>query len=97
MQDPSSHTDLAADTCDGTATQLDPSTTIDAALCDLLQSVMHFSDDDFDSEWFDLSDTEVEGLVVQLLQHLTGTLNGKQLSGCLLMLRTEAAPEDPLD
>jgi len=75
-------------TCTSTEVQLVPATAIDAALCDLIQRITNFSDDDFDSEWFDLSDAEVEGLVVQLVQELTNTLDGKQLSGYLLTLRT---------
>ncbi len=66
--------------------QLGPSTAIDAALCDLIQRITNFSDDDFDSAWFELIDAEVEGLAVQLLQGLTNTLAGKQLSGYLLAL-----------
>ncbi len=95
MQNSFSQPSLASNPCDDTEPQPTPSTAIDAALCDLVQRVINFSDDDFDAEWFSLSDTEVEGLVVQVLQHLTDTLDGKQLSGYLLMLLSTAVGSDP--
>ncbi len=88
MQNSFSQSSLASNPCNDTEPQLTPSTAIDAALCDLIQRITNFSDEDFDSAWFGLSEAEVEGLVVQLVQELTYTLDGKQLSGYLLALRT---------
>ncbi len=69
---------------------LELSRAIDAAICDLLQSITTFSDPDFDSEWMNLTAEEIEAIAIHLLQHWTGELSGKRLAGILLRLREGA-------
>ena len=79
-----------------TKTQPNPSTRIDAVICDLITHIETYSDDDFDTQWMNLTSAEVEGLVIVLIRHLIATMNGKLLSGYLLETRQESAlaPED---
>ena len=73
-----------------------PSTRIDAVICDLIAHIENYSDDDFDSQWMNLTNVEVEGLVVALIRHFIATTGGKLLSGYLLGSRQEenSATED---
>ncbi len=76
--------------------QPSPCTGIDALICDLITHLETYSDDDFDSQWMHLTNTEVEELVIAAIRHLIETVNGKLLSGYLLESRQESAstPED---
>lgn len=67
-----------------------PSPLIDAAVCDLIAAITHFSDDHFDSEWIGLQEEELEQLTVKLLQRLAKTLDGGLLGYLLLEIRSEA-------
>jgi len=67
----------------------EPSTGIDAVICDLITHLETYSDDDFDSQWMHLTNAEVEGLVIAVIRHLITTMNGKLLSGYLLESRQE--------
>jgi len=73
-----------------------PCTRIDAVICDLITHLETYSDDDFDTDWMNLTNAEVEALAIALIRHLITTMNGKLLSGYLLEIRQEAAlaPED---
>ena len=68
-----------------------PSTRVDAVICDLITHIDNYSDDDFDTDWMNLTNAEVEGLVIALMRHLIETVNGKLLSGYLLESRQEAS------
>ena len=68
-----------------------PSTRIDSIICDLITHLETYSDDDFDANWMNLTNLEVEGLVIALMRHLIETVNGKLLSGYLLEIRQEAS------
>ena len=70
-----------------------PSPLIDAALLDLLARISSFSDDHFDTAFIALDESELEPLVILLLQHWTHTLEGRLLAGCLLVIRDGAASE----
>jgi len=67
-----------------------PSPAIDAALCDLIAHLTNYSDNEFDTDAIQVTEVELEQLVVLLIQHLTSTLSGRQLSGYLLLLREQA-------
>jgi len=67
-----------------------PSPLIDAALLDLLARISNFSDDHFDTAFIALNESELEQLVVLLLQHWTKALDGRLLAGCLLVSRNAA-------
>ena len=73
-----------------------PSTGIDLIICDLITHIENYSDNEFDSQWMNLTNAEVEELVIVLIRHLIATVNGKLLSGYLLESRQESAlaPED---
>ncbi|GEM_PF-1343997 len=64
-----------------------PSPLIDQAILDLLTRISHFSDDHFDTAFVTLDESELESLVVLLLQHWTEDLDGRLLAGHLLVLR----------
>lgn len=67
-----------------------PSQLIDAAICDLISTIVQFSDESFDADWLNLTDYEVEFLVVRLLQELTRELQGQTLKSLLEKLRHDA-------
>jgi hypothetical protein len=67
-----------------------PSPLIDQAILDLLTRINSFSDDHFDTAFVTLDESEVERLVVLLLEHWTDHLDGRLLAGCLLVLREGA-------
>ncbi len=64
-----------------------PSPPIDQAVLDLLTRISGFSDAHFDPAFMALNESELEPLVVLLLQHWTDNLEGRLLAGCLLVLR----------
>jgi hypothetical protein len=64
-----------------------PSSKIDATLCNLVIRLSNFSDDHFDAQWMHLSEQELEALVIKLLQYWTEHLDGRLLSGILLEIR----------
>lgn len=64
-----------------------PSPLIDRAIIDLLARINHFSDDHFDTAFVTLDESELESLVVLLLQHWTNHMDGRLLAGYLLVLR----------
>jgi hypothetical protein len=64
-----------------------PDPRIDAAICDLIQQIGDFSDEDFDAQWLHLTEAEVVELVILLVQDLSEQLNGKVLGQLLLKLR----------
>jgi hypothetical protein len=64
-----------------------PSSKIDATLCDLVTRLSNFSDDHFDAQWMHLSEQELEALVIKLLQYWTEHLDGRLLGGILLEIR----------
>ena len=66
---------------------------VDAALIDLLARISSFSDDHFDPAFIALDETELEPLVVLLLQHWTNTLDGRLLASCLLTIRNGSVSE----
>lgn len=71
-----------------TSLQIDkPSPLIDQVIIDLLARINHFSDDHFHTAFMELAASELEQLVVLLLQHWTDNLDGRLLAGCLLVLR----------
>lgn len=66
-----------------------PSLLIDAAICDLLAAVSHFSDEDFDTDWLNLSENELEFIVIELLKALTEQLKGETLRLLLQKIRLD--------
>ncbi|MBD2465728.1 hypothetical protein H6G89_32590 [Oscillatoria sp. FACHB-1407] len=66
-----------------------PSPLIDAAICNLVILVSHFSDDYFDSQWLSLTEKEIEFLIVELIESLASELNGETLILLLRKIRTE--------
>jgi hypothetical protein len=68
-----------------------PSPLIDAAICDLLAAVSHFSDENFDADWLNLNESETEFLVVNLIRVLTEELKGETLR----LLLQKVRPADP--
>lgn len=68
-----------------------PSTQLDAVICDLIAHIENYSDEDFDSQWMNLTNAEAEAMVVALIRHLMDTTSGKLLSGYLLESRQEVA------
>ena len=73
-----------------------PSTQIDAVIYELIAHIENCSDNDFDSQWMHLTNTEVEGLVIAVIRHLLETINGKLLSGYLLESRQERTSAPPI-
>ncbi len=71
-----------------------PSPRIDNAILDLIAHISDFSDDYFDASYVAVSESELEQLVVLLLQHWTESLNGRLLAGILLSLRETQEKED---
>lgn len=65
-----------------------PSPLIDAAICDLILAVGHFSDEYFDSVWLDLKE-EIEFLTVKLIQFTAKNLEGQMLEDYLQQIRGE--------
>jgi len=66
-----------------------PSLLIDAAICDLLAAVSHFSDENFDADWLNLSESELEFIVVNLIRLLTEELSGETLRLLLQKIRSD--------
>ena len=62
---------------------------IDQSILDLLTRLSHFSDDHFDIAFVTLDESELERLVVLLLQYWADNLDGRLLAGCLLLLRED--------
>lgn len=67
-----------------------PSPLIDAAICDLILTITRFSDESFDSFCLNLTEYEVEFLVVRVVQKLTRELQGQTLKSLLTELRHDA-------
>jgi hypothetical protein len=64
-----------------------PDPRIDAVICNLIQQIGDFSDEDFDAQWLHLTEAEAVELAILLIQNLSEQLNGKVLGGLLLKLR----------
>jgi hypothetical protein len=72
-----------------------PDSRIDVSICDLIERISQFSDDDFDAQWLHLCEEEIVDLAVLLIQQFTTQLDGKMLCGLLLEIRSEEEPEQP--
>ncbi len=66
-----------------------PSVQIDIAICELVVFLNQFSDSFFDSAWMRLSDSEVDFLIVKLINHLKQNLDGRLLTEFLLEIRQD--------
>lgn len=68
----------------------EPSRILDAALCDLIAQIVHFSDPWFDAQQMHLSESELEYLVCQVLRSWRQSIDGRRLAGWLLDCREGA-------
>ena len=64
-----------------------PSAKIDATICNLVLKINEFSDEDFDAYWLQIRDTELELIVMGLLEEVRQNLTGQQLVFHLLQIR----------
>ncbi|HEY9630497.1 MAG TPA: hypothetical protein V6C84_24645 [Coleofasciculaceae cyanobacterium] len=60
---------------------------LNEALGDLSDRLSHFEDEDFNADLMHLSEAEIMALVVKLIQHCGGQLEGQTISGWLLEIR----------
>ncbi|WP_088894905.1 hypothetical protein [Leptolyngbya ohadii] len=68
----------------------EPSRILDAALCDLIAQVAHFSDPWFDVQEMHLSEWKLEYLVCQILRFCRQLIDGRYLARWLLECREGA-------
>lgn len=68
----------------------EPSKVLDAALCNLIAQVAHFSDPHFDAQQMHLNESELEYLVCQALRSWQQPIDGRHLAGWLLECRERA-------
>ncbi len=64
-----------------------PSPRIDAAICDLLAKIQNFSDSYIDISCVQLTERELEQLVVKLIVQLTKELKGNLLAEMISQIR----------
>jgi hypothetical protein len=67
-----------------------PSTEIDIAICELVSCVSNFSDNHFDAFWLNLTEPEIEILVIKLISYLIKSLDGRLLMCFLLEARNSS-------
>jgi len=69
-----------------------PSSQIDAAICDLLAKIQNFSDSYIDISCIQLTEKEVEQLVIKLIVYLTNELKGSLLAEIVSEMRDDENP-----
>lgn len=67
---------------------------IDAAICDLISDLSNYSDPYFDVQCINLSEDELNHLVVLLLDYWRSQLDGRVLASLLLTIRSDAGDAD---